>query len=368
MKRALSIAIALFVAACSNQTAPTTTTTETTTTTVPPTTTTTEMVTTTTLPPATTTTTLLPADPVEVEVLRSQAHDVVWDFVNRVSWMGPKYDRKQLSASDPFGGVIRSVLLESDFVDSFVRRCAAAGTCDASPYGAPLSGFPEALYRAGEGPIVPLGDGSYYVSGVYASGVQYIWHTYYVGGFRFRVEDGRAILEDLVAWDWAVVSGKVYDTERRGIWLSERNSPENVSGVTVDFKGLDVKRVVASGKPGGARALGVDVMLELTNPSTTERARFQVEGGSVFGWLQPGETGKIIFRGTITPSDLGGTIVMKVSNRETGAPWGTITVQIPDAKWCNSVEDTNPETLKPGDCIRIDAIAREHGFINHENY
>lgn len=377
----LGVALAALLGSCSgnNTDAPmtsttnavlvTTTTTSTTTTAPSPTTTTTPETTTTT--PETTTTSLLEADPEEVAIIEAQAHDVIMDFLTRISKVGTAGWEPLREEGERFEGPFVSAMVSTSVLHSFALRCVESGICQSSP-AEPYQGHVKALAPAGTEVILPYGDGTYYVSGVYSVARVHTFGVSYIGGFKFRVEGGKAILMDAVGWPLSTMAG-LTNTENRGIWLSDWyfSGSAASSRVKVTSHNPDVVfgPAVALTSIGAERSTGFFVSLPVTNNSNVAVAPFGGAGTalSFARGVVPGETQTSIFRANINLGHLGTDYTFDINYWETDEKLATVTVSVPTLQYCFSTDNPEPETIKPGDCIRPTAIARARGFAGHEN-
>lgn len=368
LRMVATVAAAVVIAACAPTEAGPSDGSTTTTTFAEVTTTSTAPSTTSTTLPASTTTTVPAADPAEVAVIEAQAHGVVMDFLDRAGRIGPSSGRRALTSSDPFGGAVAATLRLGDGLSEYAEICINGGGCAASEWGdkRALWGRVEALLEAGSAGIAPYGDGSYYVSGAYAARAQEGFITHYVGGFRFRVESGRAVLVDLVTWD-RDVAGRASDGG--GTWLSrwsyEGSQAQSSIRVAETASGVSVKPVF-SGAAGMTVGLGGYVVFDVTN-NTGATILPRIEDVAV--WTQPiapGATARMFAR---IPGTSGGTTAeMRFGDRDTGQLFFALEVDWPTDEFCKRLGTTTEPTQVTGrECVDFGVLAQEHGFADHRN-
>lgn len=336
------------------------------TTTAPPTTTV-DPTTTSTL--GTTTTTTPVADPVEVEVLREQSHEVVMGYLTRMADLhSPNF--QGVSPSDRFEGPLVAAMIAQAAYNDYMLACVSAGLCERGQ--GLIGGQVEALAPAGSEVILPYGDGTYYVSGVYANSRTRVFAAGYLGGFRFRVDDGQAVLIDAVVWPWQTVDGSGGE-DVRGMWMSERSFPGTAAAsrvkVTSHNPNMTFGPALTFVPVTATRAKDFVLVFEATNNGSSEIVPLPTEGvDSILRRVPPGETRTEIYRGFYDASQMGGTFSFEISDAVGGnGRLATVEVSLPNARNCASTDEVEPAVIREGDCIRPSAIARARGFINHTN-
>lgn len=375
MKRALAaVAVLGSLAACGPVVESVSDTTSTTIHQAPSTTTTVETSTTTTVPP-TTTTTLAPADPAEVEIIASQAHEVVVEFITRLHQFGPAAGRPHLTDSDPFAGAVRSVLRFGDELDGWAAGCVDDGFCSEAWHSFKPRGKYEVLLPAGTSAIIPFGDGSYYVSGVYTPGYGPLATASYLSGFRFRVVDGQAVLEDAVAWKRQRIHG---DGETAGVWISagiwDGDAVHEV--VTVENSVLEVNPVILSNSISGQ--FGFTFALVAVTNSTpnaldiTDKFPFDVDTNywGLHVWptlIQPGQTKVVPVR---ADTQFANTVETEfLVTREASEELFELSMLVPYLSGCTQVDfDSAPEHMSDDMCLGLRSVAEAHGFVDHSTY
>lgn len=316
----------------------------------------------------TTTTTTPVADPVEVEVLREQAHGVVMGYLTRMADLhSPNF--QGVSASDRFEGPLVAAMIAQAAYNDYMLACVSAGLCER---GMDFGGQAEALAPAGSEVILPYGDGTYYVSGVYANSRTRVFAAGYLGGFRFRVDDGQAVLIDAVVWPWHRVNGSEGE-DVRGMWMSERSFPGTAAAsrvkVTSHSPNMSLGPALTFVPVTATRAQNFVLVFEATNNGSSEIVPLPTEGvDSILRRVPPGETRTEIYRGFYDASQMGKIFSFDISDAVGGnGKLATVEVSLPNARNCTSTDEVEPAVIREGDCIRPSAIARARGFINHTN-
>jgi len=373
MKRTLSVlAVTILAAACSSHVGEVE---DTTTTTQPQATTTTTVAeTTTTTVPPTTTTTLVEADPAEVEVIRTQAHEVVLDFIDRMSRIGKESGRPQLTDTDPYAGAVRHAVEIGDYFNDWATECYDLGRCSGTK--STTYNRSRTLVEAGTDVVVPYGDGTYYVSGLYVPvGAVGIWANY-IGGFRFDVEDDRAVLVDMVTW--ARYAIKRSGSEAGGTWLSgwTFTGEELDQMVKWSDTGLKIRPVVMNNELVGRSYWG-SLLLEVTNTTTEEIAIATYPTdleAEIFrpmtGWarvIEPGETKTWLVRAGVDEK-LDDWKTDTVIDEHAGKELFELSIFLPYVKHCEAFNyGAEPEFMPEDACHSIVSLAEHHGFGSHEH-
>lgn len=349
-----------------------------------PTSTTTVPATTTMVPPTTTTTLDLEIPDDVREILTTQADAVAVDFLNRLNRVGPRSDYIPLEAGDPFAGAALDALQVGEQFHNWAIGCYEMDWCQVGDWEpeSETRGRVETLIPAGEGLVQAYGDGTYYLDGVYTGTLGLVRAAPYATGFRFVVEDGRAVLIDVVTKPDVALSFV-------GNWLSALDDTSSELSLEPTIDGLSAE-VTATHLSSDTPSYNSQILVvaEVSNSSDTQvfpyaagseisgahaelynstMAEFleEMEGSSPDGWsfvygadVDPGETETILIKVLFLAEHKGaGSFFVPIYDARSGNSADEATqilslrLDIGEVSYCEKT--VFPDTiLAPGECSR----------------
>lgn len=331
--------------------------------------------------------------------IEEQGHEVITGFLDRANRIDPNVGPVPLKDTDPYGGAVRDALGVTDELIDWAEWCYETDRCGpGDKYDPDYSRFGriEVLRHVGEGIIHPYGDGTFYVDAVYAATVGDVLNNSYYVGFRFAIEEGRAVLIDA-----AMNQGDI--KKPRPIWMSELEyaNPEPVtaeslnSGVTVevvdtihrvDFGfhsglGLGIGDVVTvlevtnnTDAPVVPWAIGFDVEGFQADEYNRLKAGWEEEGAALSAWnfaywrsVAPGETATAVVRVRYIDGQVEGepfqlTVIdaHEAESSETADPLIRLEIELEDSIDRCSTRLLGGDTLGQRQCLE------PVGFLDHQ--